>query len=46
MNFLSEVFNRPDHEKPYLLLPIGYPKQETYVPDIERKTLEKILVKY
>jgi nitroreductase len=46
MNFLSEVLNRPAHEKPYLLLPIGYPKQETYVPDIERKTLEKILVKY
>jgi hypothetical protein len=46
MNFLSEVLNRPAYEKPYLLLPIGYPKHVTYVPDIERKKLEKILVKY
>jgi nitroreductase len=46
MNFLSKLLNRPINEKPFLLLPIGYPKSETYVPDIKRKGLEKIIVKY
>lgn len=46
MNFLSKLLNRPGNEKPYLLLPVGYPKAETYVPDIERKTLEEILIRF
>jgi iodotyrosine deiodinase len=46
MNFLSKILERPTNEKPYLLLPVGYPKKITYVPDIERKRLEKILIKY
>lgn len=44
MNFLSEILNRPPHEKPFLVLPIGYPKDETFVPDIQRKKLEEIAV--
>ncbi|WP_026946421.1 nitroreductase family protein [Algoriphagus marincola] len=46
MNFLSDILNRPKHEKPYLLLPVGYPKKETFVPDIHRKKLEEILISY
>lgn len=46
MNFLSKILGRPAHEKPYLLLPVGHPKKTTYVPDIERKELEKIVIKY
>lgn len=46
MNFLSKLLNRPGNEKPFLLLPVGYPKAETYVPDIERKTLEEILIRF
>lgn len=46
MNFLSQLLQRPSNEKPFLLLPVGYPKSETYVPDIERKALEHILVNY
>lgn len=46
MNFLSQILDRPKHEKPYLLLPVGYPKEETYVPNIQRKDLEDILVKF
>lgn len=44
MNFLKKILNRPDNERPYLLLPVGYPAQETYVPDIQRKTLEDVAV--
>jgi nitroreductase len=43
MNFLSEVLRRPANEAPYLLIPVGYPKQGAVVPDIRRKPLEGIM---
>lgn len=46
MNFLTKILNRPDNERPYLLLPVGYPKDEVYVPDLERKSLEEVAVFY
>lgn len=46
MNFLSKILDRPSHEKPYLLVPVGYPKEETYVPNIKRKELREVLIKY
>ncbi len=44
MKFLSQVLGRPAHERPYLLIPVGYPADECVVPDIRRKPLEDILV--
>jgi nitroreductase len=46
MNFLSELLKRPKNERPFLLLPIGYPENPSYVPDLERKSLEDIAVFY
>jgi iodotyrosine deiodinase len=46
MNFLSKILNRPENEKPFLLLPVGYSKTETFVPDIQRKTIQEILIKF
>lgn len=46
MNFLSKVLNRPENEKPFLLVPIGYPLETTMVPDIKRKPIEDIAVWY
>jgi iodotyrosine deiodinase len=37
MNFLSKLLNRPENEKPFLLIPIGYPAENTMVPDLKRK---------
>lgn len=42
MNFLSRVLGRPENEKPYLLIPVGYPAKECWVPDIKRKDLKGI----
>jgi iodotyrosine deiodinase len=42
MNFLSKVLNRPEYEKPYLLIPVGYPAEECWIPDIKRKSLDLI----
>ena len=41
MDFLQKILNRPDNEKPFLLIPVGYPKEGTTVPDIQRKELEE-----
>jgi nitroreductase len=46
MNFLSTLLERPENEKPFLLIPIGYPKEVTMVPDIKRKTKDLVIVKY
>lgn len=46
MNFLSKALNRPENERPFLLIPIGYPAEEAMVPDIKRKNLNEIAVFY
>ena len=42
MNFLSAILQRPENERPFLLLPVGYPEDEVYVPDLQRKPLEEV----
>lgn len=46
MNFLSKVLNRPENERPFLLIPVGYAAEQTYVPDLTRKKLEDMCVHY
>ena len=45
MKFLAEVLERPERERPYLLIPVGYPAEGCEVPDIERKPLDEVLVR-
>lgn len=46
MAFLTEVLGRPRNEKPFLLIPIGYPARDCAVPAValSRKPLDEILV--
>lgn len=46
MNFLERVLERPPNERAFLLLPIGFPKEPVYVPDLKRKKLEEVAVFY
>lgn len=46
MNFLSKILGRPENEKPFLLIPVGYVAEECYVPDIPKKSLEDVCVYY
>ena len=46
MNFLSKVLQRPENERPFLLIPVGYPAEECWVPDLKRKELAEIMVWY
>lgn len=42
MKFLTEILERPSHERPFLLLVVGYPEEGAMVPDIQRFPLDKI----
>ena len=44
MNFLAKILNRPENEKPFLLIPVGYPATECWVPDLKRKNISDVCV--
>lgn len=44
MTFLRDLLQRPHHERPFLLIPVGYPAEGCRVPEIQRKPLEAISV--
>jgi iodotyrosine deiodinase len=46
MEFLSHLLNRPKNEIPIILMPVGYPKEGTVVPNIKRKPLDEIMKIY
>lgn len=46
MDFLTTLLQRPANEKPFLLIPVGYPADDAEVPDIKRKGIEEVLVWY
>lgn len=46
MDFLTKILERPSNERPYLLIPVGYPADDATVPDIRRKNKEEVLIWY
>lgn len=44
MGFLGRVLERPDHERAFLLIALGYPAEGCLVPALGRKPLDEILV--
>jgi nitroreductase len=46
MSFLSEVLQRPANERAYVILPVGYPAENTRVPVITKKPLHEIMVRW
>jgi iodotyrosine deiodinase len=43
MNFLRDICRRPENEKPFLLIPVGYPADGCQVPDLVKKPLADAL---
>lgn len=43
MGFLRDLLGRPVNEKPYLLIPVGYPDADCEVPDLPKKPLGEAL---
>ena len=46
MDFLSKILNRPENERPFLLMPVGYAADSVLVPDLKRKGLAEVMVEY
>ncbi|AWG21668.1 nitroreductase family protein [Flavobacterium faecale] len=46
MNFLTKTLKRPENEKPFMLIPVSYPADDCWVPDLQRKELDDICVFY
>lgn len=44
MGFLRELLGRPRNEKPFVVLPVGYPADECRVPVLRKKSLDEILI--
>jgi len=42
MKFLTEILQRPSHERPFLLLVVGFPAEGALVPNIQRLPLSDI----
>jgi len=44
MKFLREILGRSENERPYMMIPLGYPSDDCHVPDLSRKPLDEISV--
>ena len=44
MAFLNQILGRPDNERPFVLLVVGFPSANATVPAISRKSLDEIAV--
>lgn len=46
MAFLTRLLERPENERPFAMLPIGYPAPDCVVPDLTRKALDDVVVRF
>ena len=46
MRFLSQVLDRPDNERAYVVIPVGYPALDAEVPVISKKPLSEIMIRF
>lgn len=46
MNFLQQILGRPENERPYLLMPVGYPAEGAMVPRLTRKSASSAIQWY
>jgi nitroreductase len=44
MGFLTRILGRPENERPFILIPVGYPTPDATVPDValKKKSLEEV----
>jgi len=46
MAFLSKILGRPENERPYVLVPVGYPSDDCVVPEaaLRKKPLDQVMI--
>jgi nitroreductase len=44
MGFLTRILGRPENERPFILIPVGYPTPDAHVPDValKKKRLDEV----
>jgi len=45
MGFLGQILGRPANERPFLLIPVGYPAQDAQVPVLAKKSLDEVMIR-
>ena len=45
MKFLRDILNRPDNERAFVLIPVGYPHPSAQAPLIDKKSLDDVLIR-
>ena len=46
MAFLSKILDRPENEKPYMVIPVGYRDENAFLPEIEKKKEKEVIIFY
>jgi iodotyrosine deiodinase len=46
MKFLGDILQRPENERAMMIVAVGYPAEDAEVPNIGKKTLEEIMVRF
>ncbi|MEO8610083.1 MAG: nitroreductase family protein [Chloroflexota bacterium] len=46
MAFLTQILKRPSNERPYVVIPVGYPAADARVPVISKKQLEEVMIRF
>jgi nitroreductase len=46
MNFIAKALNRPENERPFLLIPVGFAARDAKVPDLKRKSKDDVIEYY
>ncbi len=46
MGFLTKILKRPENERPFLLIPVGYPAENCVIPQLKRKNEEDVIKIY
>ena len=44
MKFLARILDRPPNERPFVLIPVGYPANDAQAPVIDKKALDEIML--
>lgn len=42
MGFLNEILERPENERPFLVIPVGYPTDDATVPVLSKKSFAEV----
>jgi hypothetical protein len=43
MGFLSSILGRPKNERPFVLIPVGFPSSDATVPEITKKSIAEVM---